>query len=55
MNANTCAKTRNPDPSYTVRAAAGLGLALILTFAGSASADDVAFGFAAGMGGTGDA
>ncbi len=40
--------------SNTVRSAAGLGLVLILTFAGSALADDVVFGFAAGMGGTGN-
>lgn len=33
-----------------MRAAAGLGLFLIITFAGSAEADDVKFDFAAGMG-----
>ncbi len=55
MNANTCETIRNFNPSYAVRAAAGLGLVLIMTFAGSARADDVVFGFAADMGGTGDA
>ena len=44
----------NLIPSHTLRAAAGLGLVLILTFAGSAPAEDVVFGFASGMGGTGN-
>ena len=53
MSANPCAKTQNLSRSHTVCAAAGLGLVLIIAFAGSASANDVAFGYAAGMGGTG--
>ena len=37
----------SPVPSQTLRVVAGLGLVLSLTFAGSARADDVEFGFAA--------
>ena len=53
MRGNLSLRFRNLIPSSTLRAAAGLGLVLIITFAGSASANDVAFGYAAGMGGTG--
>ncbi len=53
MRANIFAKIRKSSPFYVARAAAGLGLVLILTFAGRAGADDVVFGFAARMGGTG--
>ena len=52
MSANAGAKTRNVNPSHAARAVAYLFLLLSIAFAGSASADDVTFGFAAGMGGS---
>ena len=53
MHGYLCARIWNLNPLGLARVAARLGLVIVATFAGSVGADDVSFGFAAGLGGTG--